>query len=102
MVGVPSWCAGTCRALFLAGLSPLAYRMDRSGQCRGHRAADGSGAAVTANYRGLERWAARPAAVSLERVAQQYARATAGIGIDQLWAALRQWGAATLTGREGL
>jgi phage gpG-like protein len=40
--------------------------------------------------------------VMLDRVAQQYARATAGIGTDQLWAALRQWGAATLTGREGL
>ena len=41
-------------------------------------------------------------AVSLDRVAQQYARVTTGIGTDQLWAALRQWGAATLTGREGL
>ncbi len=45
---------------------------------------------------------ARPGAVSLDRVAQQYARVTTGIGTDQLWAALRQWGAATLTGREGL
>jgi len=27
---------------------------------------------------------------------------TTGIGTDQSWAALRQWGAATLTGREGL
>jgi len=41
-------------------------------------------------------------AVSLDRVAQQYARVVTGIGTDQLWAALRQWGAATLTGREGL
>jgi hypothetical protein len=45
---------------------------------------------------------ARPGAVTLDRVAQQYARAVTGIGTDQLWAALRQWGAATLTGREGL
>jgi len=45
---------------------------------------------------------ARPAVVLLDRVAQQYARATTGLGTDQLWAALRQWGAATLTGREGL
>ena len=45
---------------------------------------------------------ARPGAVSLDRVAQQYARVMTGIGTDQLWAALRQWGAATLTGREGL
>jgi hypothetical protein len=44
----------------------------------------------------------QPGAVSLDRVAQQYARATTGIATDQLWAALRQWGAATLTGREGL
>ncbi len=51
---------------------------------------------------GRVRLVARPGAVSLDRVAQQYARATAGIGTDQLWAALRQWGAATLTGREGL
>lgn len=43
----------------------------------------------------------RPGAVSLDRVAQQYTRVT-GIATDQLWAALRQWGAATLTGREGL
>ena len=48
------------------------------------------------------RLVARPGAVSLDRVAQQYARVTTGIGTDQLWAALRQWGAATLTGREGL
>jgi hypothetical protein len=41
-------------------------------------------------------------AASLDRVAQQYARAVTGIGTDQLWAALRQWGAATLPGREGL
>ena len=47
------------------------------------------------------RLVARPGAVSLDRVAQQYARATAGIGTDQLWAALRQWGAATLTSRNG-
>jgi hypothetical protein len=40
--------------------------------------------------------------VRLRRAAQQYARVTTGIGTDQLWAALRQWGAATLTGREGL
>jgi len=44
----------------------------------------------------------QPGAVSLDRVAQQYARATTGIATDQLRAALRQWGAATLTGREGL
>jgi hypothetical protein len=48
------------------------------------------------------RLVAQPGAVSLDRVAQQYARAVTGIGTDQLWAALRQWGAATLTGREGL
>jgi hypothetical protein len=48
------------------------------------------------------RLVARPGAVSLDRVAQQYARVTTGIGTDQLWAALRQWGAATLTGREYL
>ena len=48
------------------------------------------------------RLVAQPGAVSLDRVAQQYARSTAGLGTDQLWAALRQWGAATLTGREGL
>ena len=47
------------------------------------------------------RLVAQPGAVSLDRVAQQYARAVTGIGTDQLWAALRQWGAATLTGREG-
>jgi hypothetical protein len=41
---------------------------------------------------------AQPGVVMLDRVAQQYVRATAGIGTDQLWAALRQWGAATLTG----
>ena len=51
---------------------------------------------------GNVRLIARPSAVSLDRVAQQYARVTTGIGTDQLWAALRQWGAATLTGREGL
>jgi hypothetical protein len=45
---------------------------------------------------------AQPGAVSLDRVAQQYAWAVTGIATDQLWAALRQWGAATLTGREGL
>jgi hypothetical protein len=50
---------------------------------------------------GRVRLVARPGAVSLDRVAQQYARVTTGIGTDQLWAALRQWGAATLTGREG-
>ena len=43
---------------------------------------------------------ARPGSVSLDRVAQQYARAVTGIGTDQLWAAHRQQGAATLTGRE--
>jgi hypothetical protein len=37
---------------------------------------------------------ARPGAVSLDRMAQQYARVTTGIGTDQLWSA-------TLTGREG-
>jgi formylglycine-generating enzyme required for sulfatase activity len=51
---------------------------------------------------GRVRLVARPGAVSLDRVAQRYARVTTGIGTDQLWAALRQWGAATLTGREGL
>ncbi|NTU65078.1 MAG: hypothetical protein HGB05_17180 [Chloroflexi bacterium] len=51
---------------------------------------------------GNVRLIARPGAVSLDRVVQQYARVTTGIGTDQLWAALRQWGAATLTGREGL
>jgi hypothetical protein len=35
-------------------------------------------------------------------VAQPYARVTTGVGTDQLWEALRQWGAATLTGRERL
>jgi hypothetical protein len=53
------------------------------------------------NY-GRVRLVAQPGAVSLDRVALQYARSTAGLGTDQLWAALRQWGAATLTGREGL
>jgi hypothetical protein len=48
---------------------------------------------------GRVRLVAQPGAVSLDRVAQQYARAVTGIGTDQLWAALRQWGAATLTGR---
>jgi hypothetical protein len=51
---------------------------------------------------GHVRLVAQPGAVSLDRVAQQYARATTGVATDQLWAALRQWGAATLTGREGL
>ena len=51
---------------------------------------------------GNVRLIARSGAVMLDRVAQQYARVTTGIGTDQLWAALRQWGAATLTGREGL
>ena len=51
---------------------------------------------------GSVRLVARPGAVSLDRVAQQYARVMTGIATDQLWAALRQWGAATLTGREGL
>jgi hypothetical protein len=50
---------------------------------------------------GRLRLVAQPGAVSLDRVAQQYARATTGVATDQLWAALRQWGAATLTGREG-
>jgi hypothetical protein len=45
---------------------------------------------------------ARPGAVMLDRVAQQYARAITGIATDQLWAALQQWGASTLTGREEL
>jgi hypothetical protein len=48
---------------------------------------------------GKMRLVAQPGAVSIDRVAQQYARVTTGIGTDQLWAALRQWGAATLTGR---
>jgi hypothetical protein len=51
---------------------------------------------------GKVRLVAQLGAVMLDRVAQQYARSTAGLGTDQLWAALRQWGAATLTGREGL
>jgi hypothetical protein len=51
---------------------------------------------------GRVRLVAQPGAVSLDRVVQQYARAVTGIATDQLWAALRQWGAATLTGREGL
>jgi hypothetical protein len=51
---------------------------------------------------GRVRLAAPSGAASLDRVAQQYARATTGIATDQLWAALRQWGASTLTGREGL
>jgi hypothetical protein len=55
-----------------------------------------------AEYSGRVRLVAQPGTVSLDRVAQQYARAVTGIGTDQLWAALRQWGAATLTGREGL
>ncbi len=50
---------------------------------------------------GRVRLVARPGSVMLDRVAQQYAMATAGVGTDQLWAALRQWGAATLTGRGG-
>ena len=50
---------------------------------------------------GKMRLVAQPGAVFLDRVAQQYARATAGLGTDQLWAALRQWGAATLMAREG-
>jgi hypothetical protein len=56
----------------------------------------------TSDESGRMRLVARPGAVTLDRVAQQYARVTTGIGTDQLWAALRQWGAATLTGREGL
>jgi hypothetical protein len=40
---------------------------------------------------GRVRLVARPGAVSLDRVAQQYARATMGIATDQLWAALRHW-----------
>jgi len=35
----------------------------------------------------------------IRRVAQQDVRSTAGLGTDQLWAALRQRGAATVTGR---
>jgi hypothetical protein len=60
------------------------------------------GARESVEDSGRVRLIARPVAVSLDRVAQQYARATTGIATDQLWAALRQWGAATLTGREGL
>jgi hypothetical protein len=37
---------------------------------------------------------ARPLAVNLDAVAERYARATAGIGTDQLWTALKQYGAA--------
>jgi hypothetical protein len=55
-----------------------------------------------AEHSGRVRLVAQPGAVSLDRVAQQYARATTGVATDQLWAALRHWGAATLTGREGL
>ncbi len=51
---------------------------------------------------GSVRLVAQPRAVMLDRVAQQYARITAGIGTDQLWAALRQWGAATLAGRDSV
>ena len=63
---------------------------------------------------GRVRLVAQPMMVSLDRVAQHgcrahrhtrsahRARAVTGIGTDQLWAALRQWGAATLTGMEGL
>jgi hypothetical protein len=50
---------------------------------------------------GRVRLVAQPGAVSLDRVAQQYARATTDIATDQLWAALRQWGAATLPRRKG-
>ena len=50
---------------------------------------------------GRVRLVAKPGAVSLDRVAQQYARVMTGIGTDQLWVALRQWGAATLTSRDG-
>jgi hypothetical protein len=59
------------------------------------------GARESVEDSGRVRLVARPGAISLDRVAQQYARVTTGIGTDQLWAALRQWGAATLTGREG-
>jgi hypothetical protein len=45
---------------------------------------------------GRVRLVAPPLAVSLDRVAQQYARGTAGIGTDQLWIMLGQYGAATL------
>ncbi len=54
-----------------------------------------------AEVSGRVRFVARPGAVMLDRVAQQYARVTTGIGTDQLWAALRQWGAATLTSWDG-
>jgi hypothetical protein len=50
---------------------------------------------------GNVRLVARPGTVSLDRVAQQYARSMAGIGTDQLWAALRQWGAAMLKAGRG-
>ncbi len=45
---------------------------------------------------GRVRLVAQPLAVPLDRVALQYARGTAGIGTDQLWTMLRQYGAATL------
>ena len=45
---------------------------------------------------GRVRLVAPPLAVPLDRVAQQYARGTAGIGTDQLWTMLGQYGAATL------
>jgi hypothetical protein len=44
----------------------------------------------------------QPDAVTLDQVAQQRTRVMTMIGTDQLWAALRQWGAATLPGREEL
>jgi len=55
-----------------------------------------------AEYSRRVRLVAQSGTVSLARVAQQYARATMGVATDQLWAALGQWGASTLTGREGL
>ena len=45
---------------------------------------------------GRIRLVAPPLAVPLDRLAQQYARGTAGIGTDQLWAMLGQYGVATL------
>ncbi len=76
----------------MCGYSTRTVREDK-------HAADGTVAEVMAT--GCVRLVARSGAVSLDRVAQQYAQSMTGIGTDQLWAALRQWGAATLTGREG-
>jgi hypothetical protein len=41
---------------------------------------------------GKIRLVAQPGGVSIDRVAQQYARSTVALGTNQLWAALRQVG----------